>query len=208
MQFSTTFAAALLSLAQVILANSEEFGVMSIHSGSPVQMLFLKENGDKLEFGTGSSLTASITDEGKLKFTDGKYAVAQEDGTFKTGSSSEGSGKFAITDGHVTFNGESKFFAIPDGDSYSLSTKSGNGAIDIAISARSASTGTAISSYTPSGASAATTTAFAYSNATTTTVSTSKNTTKTATISTHTENGAVKAGMGTGALAAAIALLL
>lgn len=205
MQFRTILAAALFSFSQLVLADSEEFGIMSLRSTSAAHLLFLKENGDKLEFGSGDSLTATITDEGKLKFTDGKYAVAQDDGTFKTGSESEGSTGFAISKSYFTFKGSEAFYAIPDGSSFAMSSKSADNAISIAVSARSKN-GQAIAEYTPSDVSK--------SNAASSTVAVSQITDgqpqATASVSQQTENGAIKVlgGLNLGLIGAVAAFLL
>lgn len=149
MKFTPASVIILLFFAQQIYAASQMFSILSLHSASSVHFLFLNEDSDRLVFRSGNSLSASITNDGKLKFTNGKYAVAQDDGTFKTGSESEGSTGFAISDSHITFLGSGSFYAIPDGPVFAMSTKNATNGISIVASPRSTKNGQAINNFVP-----------------------------------------------------------
>lgn len=102
MKFSTALSVALFALAKMVIADSEEFGLVSIRSGSDLQYLSVYSDNGTLKLGSGSgSFEATITDDGKLKFDDDKYAVVNEDGSFKEGSESDAATGFSIKDGHL-----------------------------------------------------------------------------------------------------------
>lgn len=214
MQFTSTFAAAIFALANLVAADSETFGLLSIHSGAGAHMLVLQDSGNGLILSSSStSFSATVTDAGKLKFTNGKYAVVGSDGAVTDGSESDASTGFGVSSGRLVYNGSSGFYAIADGDNYKLSTKESGDATGIALSARTTTGGTA-ADFSASGASsevASTTKASATASAAAQAISQIDDgqIQATATVSQQTENGAAKAvaGLGAGALAAAALLL-
>ena len=116
MKFSTALSVALFALAKMVIADSEEFGLVSIRSGSDLQYLSVYSDNGTLKLGSGSgSFEATITDDGKLKFDDDKYAVVNEDGSFKEGSESDAATGFSIKDGHLNYKSSSGFYASRTG---------------------------------------------------------------------------------------------
>ncbi|CAD6633114.1 XXYS1_4_G0006630.mRNA.1.CDS.1 [Saccharomyces cerevisiae] len=239
MKFSTALSVALFALAKMVIADSEEFGLVSIRSGSDLQYLSVYSDNGTLKLGSGSgSFEATITDDGKLKFDDDKYAVVNEDGSFKEGSESDAATGFSIKDGHLNYKSSSGFYAIKDGSSYIFSSKQSDDATGIAIRPTSKS-GSVATDFSPSDSSSSSSASASSASAssstkhsssiesveTSTTVETSSASSPTAsvisqitdgqiqapnTVYEQTENGGAKAavGMGAGALAVAAAYLL
>ncbi|CAI4044678.1 Cwp1p SKDI_11G1190 [Saccharomyces kudriavzevii IFO 1802] len=235
MKFSTSLSVALFALAKTAIADSEEFGLVSIRSGSDLQYLSVYSDDGTLKLGSGSSSSSSsssfgatITDDGKLKFDDGKYAVVDNDGSLKEGSESDAATGFSIKDGHLNYKSSDGFYAIKKDSSYIFSSKQSDDATGIAIRPTS-KTGSVVPDFapsdSPSGSSAAQSASSTESSRTshTTLVSSASSAVASVisqitdgqvqapnTVYEQTENGAVKAaaGMGAGALAAAAALLL
>ncbi|CAI4584519.1 CQS_1a_G0031530.mRNA.1.CDS.1 [Saccharomyces cerevisiae] len=239
MKFSTALSVALFALAKMVIADSEEFGLVSIRSGSDLQYLSVYSDNGTLKLGSGSgSFEATITDDGKLKFDDDKYAVVNEDGSFKEGSESDAATGFSIKDGHLNYKSSSGFYAIKDGSSYIFSSKQSDDATGVAIRPTSKSGSVAAdfspsdssSSSSASASSASPSSSTKHSSSresveTSTTVETSSASSPTAsvisqitdgqiqapnTVYEQTENAGAKAavGMGAGALAVAAAYLL
>ncbi|CCK69667.1 Cwp1p KNAG_0C05690 [Huiozyma naganishii CBS 8797] len=210
MKFTSAFAT-IFALAQLVLADSAEFGMMSIHSGSPVHMLFFKDDNGLVLGSGGSSLSTTITDDGKLKLSNGKFVVVGSDGKFTEGAEADGSKGFAIVDSRVTYNGASSFYAAPaDGSNYSVYAKDVSGSTDIVFNARG-TTGAAITSYTPSGASASASGSASSTAAKATAISQIGDGQAQASVQTQTANGAQRlalGGAGAGIVAAACALIM
>lgn len=134
MQFSKLTSIALLALIQKVLADSQTFGVISIHSGSALQYASLFAKDGTLVLGSYQDpFTMVVTDDSKLKFSDDKYAVVQTDGTIKEGSESDASTGFAISEGRLTYGGSSGFYGIEGQGAYTLSTKTADGATGVAL---------------------------------------------------------------------------
>ncbi|CAI4939250.1 BAD_collapsed_G0033040.mRNA.1.CDS.1 [Saccharomyces cerevisiae] len=239
MKFSTALSVALFALAKMVIADSEEFGLVSIRSGSDLQYLSVYSDNGTLKLGSGSgSFEATITDDGKLKFDDDKYAVVNEDGSFKEGSESDAATGFSIKDGHLNYKSSSGFYAIKDGSSYIFSSKQSDDATGVAIRPTSKS-GSVAADFSPSDSSSSSSASASSASAspstkhsssiesveTSTTVETSSASSLTAsvisqitdgqiqapnTVYEQTENAGAKAavGMGAGALAVAAAYLL
>ncbi|AJP39943.1 AHL_G0032680.mRNA.1.CDS.1 [Saccharomyces cerevisiae] len=230
MKFSTTLSVALFTLAKMVIADSEEFGLVSIRSGSDLQYLGVYSDNGTLKLGSSSgSFEATITDDGKLKFNDDKYAVVNEDGSFKEGSESDAATGFSIKDGHLNYKSSSGFYAIKDNSSYIFSSKQSDDATGIAIRP-TGKTGSVVADFSPSDSnssssssasasssteSAKTSSAAAVSSASSAAASVISQITDGQiqapnTVYEQTENGGARAtvGMGAGALAAAAAFLL
>ncbi|CAI4034669.1 hypothetical protein SMKI_11G1180 [Saccharomyces mikatae IFO 1815] len=238
MKFSTALSVALFALAKVIVADSEEFGLVSIRSGSDLQYLGVYSDNGTLKLGSSSnSLDATITDDGKLKFNDDKYAVVNEDGSFKEGSESDAAIGFSIKDGHLNYKSSSGFYAIKKDSSYIFSSKQSDDATGIAIRPTS-NTGSVAPDFTPNdSASSSSSSSSASAPSSTKSISSAESTKASSTapasstssavasvisqitdgqvqapntVYEQTENGGAKAtvGMGAGALAAAAAFLL
>ncbi|AJS49516.1 Cwp1p [Saccharomyces cerevisiae YJM1400] len=239
MKFSTALSVALFALAKMVIADSEEFGLVSIRSGSDLQYLSVYSDNGTLKLGSGSgSFEATITDDGKLKFDDDKYAVVNEDGSFKEGSESDAATGFSIKDGHLNYKSSSGFYAIKDGSSYIFSSKQSDDATGVAIRPTIKS-GSVAADFSPSDSSSSSSASASSASAssstkhsssiesveTSTTVETSSASSPTAsvisqitdgqiqapnTVYEQTENAGAKAavGMGAGALAVAAAYLL
>ncbi|QEU61967.1 Cwp1 [Kluyveromyces lactis] len=138
MRFSTVFSVALLSLAKLIVADSEQFGLVTIRSGSALQYAGVYNKDGALYFGSGDSLSGVITDDGKLKFTDNTYAVVGDDG-YLTASSDESTAStgFSIKSGYLAYADKNGFYGVLEDSSYKVATKSeSSDSLPVAISAR------------------------------------------------------------------------
>jgi len=123
-----------LALVQKVLADSQSFGIISIHSGSALQYASLFSKDGTLVLGSNQGqFTMIVTDDSKLKLSDNTFAVVQTDGTIKEGSESDATTGFAITQGRLTLDGSSGFYGIEGTGSYTLSTKSADGATGVAL---------------------------------------------------------------------------
>ncbi|KAK5780079.1 Cwp1p PWA37_001542 [Arxiozyma heterogenica] len=152
MQLTSTFACALLAFANVVFADSPKFGIVSIHSASPAHLLSLYDKNGLVLSGGLDALSSVITDDGKLKFSNGKYAVIGSDGRWTEGTEAEGSTGFAISDSELTYKGSSNFYAIPTSTagSFYVSQTGASDAISIALSAWTPN-GSHAPDYTPTG---------------------------------------------------------
>ncbi|KAG0653230.1 hypothetical protein C6P44_002230 [Monosporozyma unispora] len=171
-------------------------------------MLVLQDTGNGLILSSSStSFSGTVTDAGKLKFTNGKYAVVGTDGSVTDGAEADATTGFGLASGRLTLNGNTGFYAIADGNDYKLSTKQSGDATSIVLSARTTTGGTA-ADFSASGASKASSASAAPTAAAISQI-TDGQIQATATVSQQTENGAAKAvaGLGAGALAAAALLL-
>ncbi len=167
MQFTKTAVAAFIALINLVAADSEEFGLLSIHSASGAHMLVLQDTGNGLILSSSStSFSGTVTDAGKLKFTNGKYAVVGTDGSVTDGAEADATTGFGLASGRLTLNGNTGFYAIADGNDYKLSTKQSGDATSIVLSARTTTGGTA-ADFSASGAKAAASSAAAPAAATT-----------------------------------------
>lgn len=183
MQLSNVFVS--LALAASVLADSESFGLLLIRSGSNYQYSSIANVDDKLEIGT-DGVTATITDDGKLKIGEGQYAVVGSDNAITVGS--DGSASFSISGGYLEYNAGG--FSLNSG--YALIAGS-SGVNPVAVRPTSKS-GSAAPDFTPSGSS--------NSSSNDTTISSSS-----ASVVTQTDNGAMQYGVGAGVGAIAAAFL-
>ncbi|KAG0654616.1 hypothetical protein C6P44_000807 [Monosporozyma unispora] len=129
--------AAFLTLLKIVTADSQEFGIVSIHSASAVHYLSLHDK-DGLYLTSGpDSLSASVTDAGKLKFSNNKFVVIDKDGKWIEGSENDASTGFAISSGRVTYQDKENFYAVPTTNpaNYVISGQDDNGAIGVALTA-------------------------------------------------------------------------
>lgn len=83
-------------------------------------------------------MSAVITDNGKLRLSDGKYAVVTASGPIIEGSEQDASTGFSVAEGYLKYAGNSAFVPISVGDSYELSVRPMDPS-DIAISIRAQS---------------------------------------------------------------------
>lgn len=173
MKFSTAFSVTLLALAKLIVADSEQFGLVSIRSGSNLQYASVYYQDDKLYVGSGSdSLGGTVTDAGKLKLTDDKFAVVNSDGSIGEGSEDDGTAKFSIKNGHLAYNNIDGFYAIPTDSKYVLSVTRSDDSTGIALKAMG-SGGQSVADFTPSGDDDTTTTTLSSETSTSTEAPTS-----------------------------------
>lgn len=202
MRFSTALSVALLALAKMVAADSEEFGLLSIRSGSDLQYLSVYSDNGALKLGGGSnSLSATVTDDGKLKFDDGKYAVVSDDGSLKEGSESDATTGFSIKNSYLNYKTSSGFYAVKDGSSYIFSSKQSSDATGIAIRPTS-KTGSVVPDFSPSDSNSSTSTtesastsASSSSASESTKVSTTVSTTESTKVSTSTSASAASSGV-------------
>ncbi|SCU94735.1 LADA_0G10770g1_1 [Lachancea dasiensis] len=155
----TILVAAIMGIASLVLADSERFGFLVIRSGSPLQYATLYAQNSKLYFGSSSSpsLTAVITDDGKLHISEGKYAVQSSDGSLVEGSESDAALGFYIKNGYLGFRGKGGFTAVFTGNKYEVSTGEPSSDDDLGVSVRpTSSSGSAVDDYLPTGGSVTT----------------------------------------------------
>lgn len=154
MQFTTLALTALASVQSAFaISGSQEFGLLSIASGSDLQYASIVAKGNDLYFGSGSdALTANVTDCGFLQFKDGSYAYVESDGSFKKGSRQDAMPGFVIKDGSLDYNNHG-LFGVRDGEQYRLSSESHSGdSIGVLIRAIASGEGAnIIPDYTPDG---------------------------------------------------------
>ncbi|CAL9735875.1 cell wall protein Cwp1p [Monosporozyma servazzii] len=224
MQFTKITVATFIALSKLVSADSESFGLVSSHSASAAHLLSVLDK-DGLYLTSGSDMfSAVVTDAGKLKFSNGKYAVIGDDGKWTEGSESDGAAGFAVSQGGVTYQGSRSFYAVPTGEAgkYEVSEKNADGAIGVSLMAFTP-TGSRAADFTPSeGADASAATTKAASTTTAAAATTASKPTVGAisqitdgqiqnakTVEVQSENGVAKVAMnGAGAIAAAVALLM
>ncbi|KAH3899827.1 Cwp1p SCDLUD_004120 [Saccharomycodes ludwigii] len=165
MKFSVLSSAALfLAFSKFISCDSEQFGLVSIRSGTSLQYASVYVSNGKLYLGSSSaSLSGTITDDGLLLLSDSHYATFAADGSLvETTDASEADKFFSISDGYLAYSGIDGFNAIPEGSAYYLATSTTNGTssgvIPIALKAIG-SNGQSVPDFTPAGKSNTTSTA-------------------------------------------------
>ncbi|CAL9728530.1 cell wall protein Cwp1p [Monosporozyma unispora] len=119
MKFTTALSLPLLALANIVVADSENFNLMVLQPNSDNSMSFLQDVNSVLNLTDGYSPKAStvVTDAGALKFSSGKYAVVGSDGKISLGDSSVASTGFAIDGGRLTYKTHIDFFRVTNSDS-------------------------------------------------------------------------------------------
>ena len=202
MQLISIFSTTLLSLANIVFADSPEFGIVSTHSASAAHLLSITDNNGLFLSGGPNILSSFITDTGKLKFSNGKYVVVSSDGKWIEGSESEGSTGFAIASGSLTYKGSSWFFAIPSSKagSFFISETRTDDSIGVSLTAW-ASNGSRAADYTPSGNNETTSTIVAVSQIDDGQVQATES------VQVQQENGAARNGFFSNVFAIAAALL-
>ncbi|AEY95790.1 FACR272Cp [Eremothecium gossypii FDAG1] len=124
MKFISSFFLGAAALANVVLADSEEFSFLGVRSASKFHLSAVHAEEGVLKIGgPGQALSGIITDDGKLKLSDGTYAVVKDNGALVECSQENGSSGFSVTDGYLQYVGNSGFFPVSNGDSYDLSVK-------------------------------------------------------------------------------------
>ncbi|AGO10247.1 AaceriADL398Cp [[Ashbya] aceris (nom. inval.)] len=124
MKFISSIFLGAAALANMALADSEEFQFLGVRSASKFHFSSVHAEDGALKLGgKGEPLSAVITDNGKLRLSDGKYAVVTAAGPIVEGSEEEGSAGFSIAAGYLKYAGNSAFVPISVGDSYELSVR-------------------------------------------------------------------------------------
>ncbi|EDO15565.1 hypothetical protein Kpol_1042p26 [Vanderwaltozyma polyspora DSM 70294] len=131
MRLSITFSAFLLALSQLVKGDSEQFGLISIRSGSALQYSFVYFDSDDGKFYVSASsntteseslVEAVITDKGRLQLEDGSYVYVDEDNVLRDTDKKKSADKgFSIIDGHLAYECEENFYVVPEGGKYVLS---------------------------------------------------------------------------------------
>lgn len=218
MKISSVLFFTLAGLSKVAIADSDAFSIGDIYYDSDLRGHTLTNANGVLSFSSGGSiLVGRVTDAGKLKFNDGTFAVAQDDGTFITGSESEGSSGFTVSSQHLLYNGNINYYGVSTNGTYLLSTESSENAVEVELDAISltsttvadypSNSTTSTSSYSNSTSSNTTTSAGSSTTNTTNSAGSSSNSSSSSTsVSSH--NGAAKISTGLNAVVAALALLL
>ena len=158
MQFAIT-ASALLAFVQYTLANSAEFGLISIRSGSQVHMLgaFLDTTDETFYIGstymapsTETLLEGVVTDAGLLRLKDGSYAYFSNNAMMDTKDLSKAVKGFSIKNGHLAFDDSESFYVTPANSNYKINYGSTQASDAIYIALRTTdSSGQMISDFTP-----------------------------------------------------------
>ncbi|AGO12826.1 AaceriACR272Cp [[Ashbya] aceris (nom. inval.)] len=148
MKFISSFFLGAAALANVVLADSEEFSFLGVRSGSKFHFSSVHAEDGALKIGgQGQALSAVITDDGKLKLSDGKYAVVNDKGAVVEGAEDKASTGFSVGNGYLKYDGSSGFVPVANGDNYDLAVKSTDPS-DVAIAIRAQSkTGSAIADF-------------------------------------------------------------
>lgn len=163
------------------LADSESFGLISLRSASAVHLSSVGPSDGVVVVGyQGNSISAVVTDEGYLKFSDGSYIAVTSEGQYTvTTDSSKATSGWSLNDGYLKINNAQSYVAVPVSGTYDLYNQ-GSASEDIGISIGAfTSGGSRAADFTPSGSnsdsnsdsnsnSTVTTVAPTYSNGTTT----------------------------------------
>lgn len=191
----------LLSLASLVLADSESFGLLVIRTALQYQNIAVALVDDVFTAGTtGNYITASITDDGLLKLSDGTYAVVGIN-DISTGTEAEASGPWAISNTFLTYEG-GETYGIEDGV-ITAGAPTESGAVPYWIAAITAS-GSWAADFTPGSSNSTNSTSSSASHSSTASSSSSSS----STFITQIGNGAALKSVGLGAVLAAGAALL
>lgn len=139
MKFATILSAGLLSFAKLIAADSEEFYLLTIRSGSVLQYASVVNEDGTLYFGSGTTLQGVITDAGLLKTVNDTFISVETDGSLSVGDESSATSGFSIVNGYLSYDGSDGFYGVPQGSEYLVSVVSSDSALGVGISARSSS---------------------------------------------------------------------
>lgn len=141
MKFSSAYLASLFALAQLVVAKSEEFGLVAIKPSTDLHYSTIHEKEGALYFGHDSKkpLTGWITDCGYLKFSDESYAGLTKYGTLEETSKCYASAGFYVKDGKLYYNSKKDFWALPKDYKYFVSIEDGKDAVGVFIRAQGSS---------------------------------------------------------------------
>ncbi|AGO10477.1 AaceriABR025Cp [[Ashbya] aceris (nom. inval.)] len=142
----------LTALAKMVLADSDEFYFLSIRSASMYHMSSVFEDNGALKLGgtQATALKGVVTDDGKLKLSNGHYAVVDDKGAFTAGSEDKASTGFSVKRGYVTYKGSSGFYPVGTSSPYDLSIEAPDAsAVSVALRAQSATGGAAVEDFEP-----------------------------------------------------------
>ncbi|KAL3241236.1 uncharacterized protein RNJ42_03328 [Nakaseomyces bracarensis] len=171
MRFSKPILIALIALAKLIVADSQQFGIVSIASGTDLQYAsgaVDANNNLVLGHNTSSALTLVVTDNGKLKSADGSeyFTVEGPTGVIKLTSSAEASVGFSIKNGHLMYLNSESFIATPiDGSTTWQLTTNGNGS-SVVLRAQSTTGADVVADFIPDSSSPSSTTTVTVSSTT------------------------------------------
>ncbi|AEY95791.1 FACR273Wp [Eremothecium gossypii FDAG1] len=142
MKFLSTVFLGAAALANMALADSEQFYLLCIKSASQFHYSSIHPvNGQLKVIGKPDGLSAVVTDDRKLKFSDGTYAVVTQKGPVVEGSKDNASTGFFVADGHLKY-ADLSFMPAPNGDSFDLAvTPSTDSRVVLAIRATNNSGG-------------------------------------------------------------------
>ncbi|AGO12827.1 AaceriACR273Wp [[Ashbya] aceris (nom. inval.)] len=136
MKFLSSVFLGAAALANMVLADSEEFYLLGLRSASQFQFSSIHaENGSLKVVGKPDGLSAVVTDDGKLKLSDGSYAVVTAEGPVVEGAEDKASTGFSVADGFLKYAGNQAFIPVSNGDSFDLSVRPTD-ASQLAISIR------------------------------------------------------------------------
>ncbi|CCH59385.1 hypothetical protein TBLA_0B05570 [Henningerozyma blattae CBS 6284] len=116
MRLNSLVLTAIIAGAEIVWADSMEFGLLAIKSGSSTKYANVYSDNGKLYFGsTDSALTAVVTDSGKLKLSNKKYVIVDRNGLWsETKDFKKASFGFAIQNGCLTYSGKNEFYSVRD----------------------------------------------------------------------------------------------
>lgn len=144
MKLSSIISASILAFSSLVNADSEDFGLIAIRSGSDLQYAGIFSQNGTLYFGHvgNSSLSGRINDCGQLVLADNSSVVINNDGSLEESDDlKKATDGFAIQDGHLLYKQDNdEFFAVPqahDSSIYLVSTKrNGNESLSVVIRAQ------------------------------------------------------------------------
>ncbi|SMN20046.1 similar to Saccharomyces cerevisiae YKL096W CWP1 Cell wall mannoprotein that localizes specifically to birth scars of daughter cells [Maudiozyma saulgeensis] len=113
MNYFTVALPVVLASLQSVLADTPEFAIVNSNNGGDLQGYQVYLDNGMLKMTTASEEGyESITDAGKLKLSDGTYAVSLTDGSFVTGTESLGTAGWSVQDGKLYFKGSETFYGV------------------------------------------------------------------------------------------------
>lgn len=209
----------LASIAATVVADTDPFSIVNLHQGGDLSNFAVHVDSGILKLSIANDTNYEIiTDDGKLKFTDGSYAVTLGDGSFISGTEPAAATGWSVKEGVVYYKGSSSFYGTKgtgngSNATYTLSTSQGSDGKEVKFDAASHTSDVLYNfpstSNSTNGTTANTT---ATNNTSSTGTSSSTNATasgnSTSTSTSHSKNGAARNLIPYGGLLAVAALLL
>lgn len=203
----------LISIAATAVADTDPFGMVNLNQGGDLTNFGVHVDSGILKLSTVNDTKYEIiTDDGKLKFTDGSYAVTLGDGSFISGTEPAAATGWSVKEGVVYFKGSSTFYGtkvVGNGSNatYTLSTSEGSDGKEVSFDASSHTSNVIYNFPETSNTTSSNSTNSTTSNTIATNNATSSSNSTSASTS-HSKNGAVRDMVPYGGLLAVAAILL